>query len=282
MKKDPDAKVRAFSVFAIKQMGKEMKAHIPELIDVVKGDKNEEVRCVAADTLGQFGTLAKAAVPALSDALADSDVGPHAAAAARQDGRRGEGGRPRGWSRYNQKPAIRSHAAAAAGAIGLPSITRPDEGGYEGRERGRARRSGPGGRASSAKMTHRAPPSSRRSPTRSRTCGLNAVSVIGKIGVEAKAAVKPLGDILAKDKSTGRAHPGGAQVLAKFGRGRQAGAGDPRGGREGQEREGQGRRRRRAGGGETEAEEVRRRFGSPGRVNAPLASHHGRTTPRPS
>ena len=50
--------MRAYSVFAIKQMGKEMKAHIPELIDVVKGDKNEEVRCVAADTLGQFGTLA--------------------------------------------------------------------------------------------------------------------------------------------------------------------------------------------------------------------------------
>ena len=59
-------------------MGDEARDTLPALIEALK-DKDEEVRCIAADTLAEFGPDAKAAVPTLAGMLRDKEVGPHAA-----------------------------------------------------------------------------------------------------------------------------------------------------------------------------------------------------------
>jgi HEAT repeat protein len=75
--KDDNVKVRVAAVDAVRSIGPEVntKTTIPALIDVLKNDKNEEVRRLAAKALGREGLEPKTVVPALTDALKDGDAG---------------------------------------------------------------------------------------------------------------------------------------------------------------------------------------------------------------
>ena len=111
-----------------------------------------------------------------------------------------------------QKPAIRSHAAAALGAIGvasLPGLTKALKDASEDVRVEAVLALGIIGKPA-------VPAILKAFADKEPDVRLNAVSVIGKIGVEAKAAVKPLGDVLAKDTSPD-VRIQAAQVLAKFG-----------------------------------------------------------------
>ena len=84
MQKDRVAKVRAYAVLAIKNMGEEGKPALEKVILVLKKDKDNLVCCVACDTLARLGPAARAGVPALAAVLKHKEVGPHAAAALRR------------------------------------------------------------------------------------------------------------------------------------------------------------------------------------------------------
>src|SRR6202035_5181048 len=84
-------------------------------------DKDEEVRSVAADALGQLGEDAKSAIPALAEGLKDSESGPHAAQAL---GRMPPAPKDvlRARTAALQDTAVRPYAAQTLGKLGKPAL----------------------------------------------------------------------------------------------------------------------------------------------------------------
>jgi HEAT repeat protein len=72
--KDPDHDFRSKSIFVLGKMGPVGKEAVPDLIAVLKDDKDWRVRSSAISTLGKMGEEAEAAVPMIIKSLTDKDV----------------------------------------------------------------------------------------------------------------------------------------------------------------------------------------------------------------
>jgi hypothetical protein len=126
MEKDAEATVRVEAALALGRMGEDGKDAVPVLAKVLRGDKDERVRQVAARSLLQMMPHAKKALQALVEALEDSS-GPTRAAAAEAIKALGEEARsaaPRlleyvvkGKGKKEDAPA-RMYAVLALGRIG--------------------------------------------------------------------------------------------------------------------------------------------------------------------
>ena len=131
LEKDTDAKVRRLSAYAIKQMGDAGKSALPAIIAALKADKDDDVRAICANVCAQHGKEAKAAVPALAAALKNPEVGPHAAVALSEDGRRGEAG-PKGADRSSPGEGGAVARSEGVGRTGRAGTAGADEGGTGG------------------------------------------------------------------------------------------------------------------------------------------------------
>jgi HEAT repeat protein len=126
--KENDSRVQALAASALRRIGPEAKAAVPNLIAVLKEEKTSAAtRIQAIDALGRIGPEAKDAVPALIHAVQTKDKDPlsplrlHATIALGQIGPVAKEAVPALMEALKEKGRgglLRIHAAEALGAIG--------------------------------------------------------------------------------------------------------------------------------------------------------------------